>query len=213
MIPSSICSLGMRPHLVTGFLRQLFAQHFADPSNINNPFLRAKLEDLGPWIEEASDGSGEKSGIQIESSTRWKPDTMEQRPAIIIKRNSWRWVRKIIDSRMMGDNTPDQFERYLGWWHGSHTIFAIADEGGEAENLGTEVAMLVVHYHSQIRDALNLDRFIPVEVSELVEIEEATENFAVPITVAYIGQEPWTMLQNVPRLKRIDIKASYLLRC
>jgi len=211
--PSAICSFGMRPHIITGFLRQLYGQHFADPNNLENPILRRKIERLGPWVQESDDGESPKAGIQIESVTRWKPDTMQQRPAIVIKRNDWKWVSQIIDDRAMGDRTPDQFEHYVGWWRGSHTVFAIAGEGGEAEHLGTEIAKLMVWYRSVIRRALNLDRWVLVSVGSLVELEEADENYAVPVTVSYAGQESWELLQEVPRLKRISIKASNVLNC
>jgi hypothetical protein len=203
----------MRPHILTGFFRQLFAQHFSDPTNIENPFLRRKIETLGPWIQEDESKSTPRSGIQIESVTRWKPDTMEKRPAIIIKRNDWQWQSRIISDRVMGDNNPNQFEQYVGWWKGSHTLFAIADEGGEAEHLGTEVAKLCVWYRDQIRQALDLDRFVLVGIGALVEIEEATENYAVPVTVSYAGQERWEMIQHVPKLKRIVVKASDIMNC
>ena len=203
----------MRPAVITGVLRQLLAQHFADPSNLDNPFLRRKLEELGPWVETDPRGNGPRPGIQIESATRWKPDQTEGRPAVIIKRNDWNWVSKIIEDRVMGDATEDQFEQYVGWWKGSHTLFALADEGAEAEYLGTEIAKLMVWYRSQIRQAFNLDRFVLVGVGALVEVEEATENYAVPVTVAYEAQENWKMLQNVPRLKRIVISASSILEC
>lgn len=211
-VPSALCSFGARTQGITGFLRQVFAQHLCDPDNIENPFLRRKLMKLGPWKPDEPDNPNFKpGGIQIESVMRWKPETTEQRPAIIIKRHAWKWVSRIIGDNVKGDNFPDQMETYVGWWQGSHTIFAISREGAEAEQLGFEVARILILYREMLQTNMHLDRFVLVQVDEVKEIEEATENYAVPVTVAYEAQENWRLVQNVPRLKSIVIKASDLL--
>ena len=80
---SSLCSLGMRPLLMTGFLRQLLMEHFAEKDQIED----RRLEDY-LWT------SGASSNILIESITRWTPDQAGSRPALIIKRNGWRVERR-----------------------------------------------------------------------------------------------------------------------
>lgn len=198
---------------MTGFLKQLLAQHFSDPENMEDPFLKAELEERGPWVPDDPSGNGQRPGILIESITRWQPDTTESRPGLIIKRNDWSWSRRIIDGRVVGDMTKDQFEQYQGFWRGSHTIFAISRDGAAAETLGLETARLLEQFHDQIVEAIALHRFVLVGIGALVEIEEATEDYAVPVTVAYTAEERWKMLQDVPRLKSISFKAAELLRC
>ena len=71
---SSICSLGMRPLLMTGFLRQNLMEHFAEKDQIEDGSLKDYL-----WKSSAD------SSILIESITRWKPNEAAARPALIIK--------------------------------------------------------------------------------------------------------------------------------
>lgn len=200
-VSSAVCSIGMRPLMITGILEHILLAHFADSQNLENPFLRKKFQNLRPATVEDLTGANPPGGILIAPASKWQPQTTEQRPAIIIRRNDWQWETRLIGNRIVGDGTPDQHERYTGWWRGSHTLFALARSGAEAEILGAEVIKLLTWYHSQIRDSFNLDRFVPVGAGALVEIEEAAEHYAVPVTVAYRGQENWAMFQNVPRLK------------
>jgi len=207
-LPSALCSFGMRPHLMTGFLRQLFIQHFADPNNLEDATLRAKFAEDGGWNKDAR-----QTGILIESVTKWEPKATGLRPAIIIKRNAWRWERTVIGNKITGANFPTGFGMFTGMWLGSHTIFALHREGAEAEILAAEVSRIVTFFGPLIRDSLKLHRFEPVDIGAVAQIEEATENFAVPVSVAYAAEEVWELEQHAPRLKRIVIKASELLGC
>jgi hypothetical protein len=62
-----------------------------------------------------------------------------------------------------------------------------------------------------IREQMNLHQFYVDEVGGVGEVQEVTQGYAVPVTVAYVAEESWSVQPYVPRLKRIVFKASDLL--
>jgi len=205
---SALCSYGMRPHVMTGLLRQLLLQHFADPDNIEEPRIRRQIQELGVW--KPSDNGLNAGGILIESITRWQPATADKRPAILIRRNNWSWSRKVIGDQA-GENVFEGSSSYLGFWEGSHTLFCLAPGGAEAEFLSTEVARFLHQFAPWIRQQMDLHRFLISEIGGVSEVQEVLQGYAVPVTVAYIAEEAWTLQPYAPRLKRFVFKASDLL--
>lgn len=207
---SALCSYGMRPHVMTGFLRQLLMTHFSDPNNIEEPKIRRHVETLGTW--KPADQGTDSGGILIESITRWLPNTADKRPAILIKRNSWRWLRQGIGD-LTGKNDYTGESSYAGFWEGSHTLFCLAPSGVETEFLTTEVVKFLINFSPLIRDQMDLHKFIVSEVGGIGEVQEVVQGYAVPVTVAYVAEEAWSLQPYAPRLKRIVFKASDLLSC
>lgn len=205
---SALCSYGMRPHLMTGLLRQLLLAHFSDPDNIEEPRVRRQLAELGAW--RPSDNGLNAGGILIESITRWQPATADKRPAILIKRNTWRWQRQGVGDKA-GANPYEGSTSYVGFWEGSHTLFCLAPSGAETEFLATEVVKFLHHFAPWIREQMNLFRFLVSEVGGVGEVQEVVQGYAVPVTVAYMAEEAWTLQPYAPRLKRIVFKATDLL--
>lgn len=207
---SELCESGLRPHVVTGILRQLLISHFADPSNIVDTQLRNKFKESGPW--KVDENGLNDSGILIESITRWTPNSANKRPAILIKRNSWQWARLGIGDRD-GINAYEGSSSYTGWWQGSHSLYCIAAWGLETELLATEVVRFLMHFSPWIREQLDFKKFGITEVGGIGEVQEVVQGFAVPVTVAYMAEESWTLQPAAPRLKRIVLKASDLFAC
>jgi hypothetical protein len=194
---SNVCSLGLTPILMTGFLIQHIGDHFSRRQNVEHPELRDVL-----WRADT------RNGILIASITDWNPTAVESRPAVIVKRNAWQPERLAIDDRLTPSS--DGYERYCMLMRGSHTIFCLAGEGGEVEILGAEVYRELLGFCSIIRRTLNLARFGVGELGPVNELQEATENYAVPITVAYASVLSWTIEQDVPKLKRFVLSANLL---
>lgn len=205
---SSLCSYGMRPHVMTGLLRQLLIGHFSDPANIEEPRIRKHVQTLGSW--QPSDEELNNNGIVIESITRWSPNTADKRPAVLIKRNGWKWARQGIGD-LSGQNMYTGETSYSGFWTGSHTLFCLAPNGAETEFLTTEVVKFLILFSPMIREQMNLHKFYVDEVGGVGEVQEVTQGYAVPVTVAYVAEERWSVQPYVPRLKRIVFKASDLL--
>ena len=204
---SALCSYGMRPHVMTGLLRQLLMGHFADPNNIEEPRIRRHVQTLGAW--QPSDNGINAGGILIESITRWAPNTADKRPAVLIKRTGWKWQRQGIGDTIGGNDYTGNV-MYAGMWDGSHTLYCLAPNGGEAEFLATEIVKFLIGFSPLIRDQMDLHRFFVSDVGGAGEIQEVLKGYAVPVTVGYAAQETWALQPYAPRLKRIVFKASEL---
>jgi hypothetical protein len=201
----------MRPHVMTGFLRQLLIGHFKDPDNIEEPRLRRQIEELSSWHPTDYDETEpEVKGISIESITRWDPSKVDKRPAILLKRNGWKWQRHSIGD-ISNRNAYTGSTSYAGLWEGSHTIFCLTPNGAETEFLATETVKFLIQFSPMIREQMDLHKFYVSEVGGIGEIQEVIQGYAVPINVAYVAEEAWTLQPYAPRLKRIVFKASELL--
>lgn len=201
---SALCSFGQTPRMVTGMIRQVLLQHFVDTSQIIDNHLREFLTREGTW------SSGPDSGIYIESVARWRPELTEARPAIVIKENDWVWQRVGIGD-LSGVDSRSGRRDFAGLWHGTHTIFAIGNEGAETQILAAEIAKLLVWYGPIITDQMNLHRWKVVKIGALNALKEATENYIVPIDVAYVAEEAWSLQVDAPRLKQIVFDVEELL--
>lgn len=195
--PSSICSLGMRPHLMTGFLRQHLIDHFSQAEQIEHPNLREYL-----WRTGLS-----ASKILIESMTQWSPQNTGSRPALLIRRNDYQISRLGIGDRMQSPEDHEPYGRYSTMMLGSHTIFCLSREAGECETLVAEVYRELLHFGPIIRERLSLLRFVVTEVGRLMPVLEAREHFGCPITVAYAHNMTWTVRKHTPRIGTIDLSA------
>jgi hypothetical protein len=201
---SSLCSLGQSPQMLTGVIRQILLQHFADASQISNDHLREILERDGVW------SPGVNSGIYIESLARWRPELTEARPAILIKEGDWTW-RRVGIGDLSGRDARSGQETFAGLWNGTHTIFAVGNEGAETQILAAEIAKLLVWYGPTITDQMNLHRWMVIKIGALAALKEATENYIAPVDVAYVAEEAWSLQVDAPRLKRIVFDAEELL--
>lgn len=204
---SALCSYGMRPHVMTGLLRQLLKDHFADPNNIEEPRIRKHLGVGTDWAPVENDLKDR--GILVESITRWNPQNADMRPAVLIKRNSWRWQRKTIGDRS-SENLYTGATSYTGFWEGSHTLYCMAPNGAETEFLTTEIVRFLLVFSPLIVDQMNLMRFLVSEVGGIGEVQEVIQGYAVPVTVSYVAEETWELQPHAPRAKRIVFKASEL---
>jgi len=193
---SNLCSLGPRPVIMTGLMRLLLIDHFSRAENIEHDVFRQRL-----WKP------GVETGILIEDATVWRPGASDKRPAVIIRRNGWRNIKVGIGN--VSGTSAEGFDQYTKYWRGSHTLFCLAKEGAEVEILAAETYRFLEHFSPIFRRYFNLLLFELMEVGGLSEIREATNRYAVPITVAYGWEDSWTLQQHVPRLKRIAMSELY----
>ena len=182
-----LAHLRWRPILITGTLRHVLINHFIEPDHIEDPSIRDAI-----W----TDGPG--TGILIESVYRWRSLLAEKRPAILLKRNAFRNVRRVIGDRVGQDEEGNP--RYETYWVGSHTLFCIHGSGAGAEVLATETQRELTQFTPALRDSLGLLRLQVTDIGEIGELEEATENFVVPITVAWGYNEIWTLRPEALKL-------------
>jgi hypothetical protein len=194
----TLCSLGPRPFTMTGFLVQWLRAHFVSLANLTDRDL-AQTNTQFLWTPSRS------TELLIESYTNYDPVAIEKRPAVIVKRGSFRAQRLGINNQMMGTQTIDGQSQFGNAWLGTHSFFCLAGKGPETEKLAAEVFCELLEFSSEVRRTLNLLRFEVMEVGELAILEEASENFVVPVTVAYAFEHSWVLRPSSPRLRKIDL--------
>jgi len=194
--PSSICSLGWRPLLVTGMLVQEVRDLFSAPDRMEHANLREYL-----WRSRL-----DTSTIVVESTTRWDPNLTSNRPAILVRRNDWQVQRLGIGDKMMMQTSLDGWERFSVLMCGSHTLFCLAREAGECETLATEVYLQLMQFGPKLRQTLDLTRFVVVQIGKVAPVLESREHFGVPITVAYAHNQSWTIRKHTPVLNSFALE-------
>jgi hypothetical protein len=195
-VPGSLAHLGWRPLVLTGFLRDFLINHF-QPDNIEEPDLQNAI-----WQE------GPPTGILIESIHRWRGDLVEMRPAVTIKRNAYRNFRFLLSDRVGTDEKGN--DSFATIWVGSHTLFCIHGTGASVEILATEVQRELTQFAPAITKRLGFKKFQVTEVGSISELEEATENFVVPVTVGWAYEEKWSLAPEALRLNGIDLQFDLL---
>lgn len=202
---SSLCSTGLSAHVLTGVILRLLTRHFSTPKGIQDPQLKDFIWNRDPRV----------SKILIIPVWRWLTLGAEARPAVVIKRNALR-PRQLgiadgdavvggLDTGRVPAERPVSMQVAVT---GSHTIFALASLPAQAELLGTEVATRLIQYQQAIQEEFMFNRFRVAEIGALSKVEEASEYFAVPVTVAYSYVEAWSVWSTAPFLKRITLKTN-----
>jgi hypothetical protein len=215
---------GPQPFVMTGIFRLWMIGHFLDPNvaaqgqwppqpaapNATTDDWPPSTQTAPPNIESSAATFQKMSwrpdnstGIVIESITRWIPELTEKRPGILIQRN--RWVRHslTIGDRISGGAPNSWLQANL--WEGSHTLNCIANKGAEAELLGAEVYREINEFAQKVRMALGLARLEVLEVGELAQVEEARQNWVVPVVVGYAGVENWQVTPEAAQLLAVQI--------
>jgi len=193
---SNICALMPRPQLVHGLLITWLRNHFSAAAAIEEPKLQDAMWSLD--IRETD--------IVIDSVYRWNPAQTESRPGIFLKRGPWKVMPLGIDSgRKMGITHPSGSEQYVVMTQGSHTLFCVTNAPAECEQLGAEVFRELIEFGPEFRKAFHFHRFGVVDVGEVSILEEASQHFVLPVTVAYAAEEHWETFQYAPPLKTIKL--------
>lgn len=189
---SALCHTGWAPIILQGLFRDILVRHFSEANHIEMPDLRKLI-----WREDPP------TGILIESVQRWRGDLTEKRPAILIKRNAFKNLRATIGDLTGTDEEGN--DNYVTFWVGSHTLFCIHGTGASVDILATEVQRELTQFAPVYVKLLGLHKFQVTQVGEISELEEATENFVVPITIGWAYEETWRLEPEALRLMAIDI--------
>jgi hypothetical protein len=190
---SSLLLVLARPIVLTGLLRDVLTRHF-QAGGIEDPRLRDMI-----WRD------GPAGQILIETAHRWLPQQTEKRPAIILKRNAYANIRLGIGDKHLGGPDIHGDDHFTTLWSGSHTLFCLGASGAQAEVLGTEVQRQLTEFAAVIRQQLDLHRFQVLQIGEIGELEEAQENYVVPVTVGYTFQENWVISPHAPQLSKVAL--------
>ena len=208
--PSSLCSTGLQSQILTGVFLQLCRTHFADAENIEEPRLRDYL-----WVGTEPDyilPDPARSKIMIEPVYRWDTRLIQQRPGIIIKRNTLTPNKKAIRNEMQMINGPtredmpeNSREFYLPI-SGSHTLFCVATDGGAAELLSTEIARAIYQVAELLISEFGFNTFDLGQIGSVARLEQSKEHFAVPVVFVYSYADYWKLTKQEPRFKGVSLE-------
>jgi hypothetical protein len=84
-------------------------------------------------------------------------------------------------------------QKHTNLIQGSHTLFCISGESAEVEILAHEVWKELMQFGPYARKKFNLLRFVVSDCEDPAILEEATENFVVPVVVSYGIQDSWQL--------------------
>lgn len=197
---SYLCENGWQPLLITGFLRDLLIRQWANPQNIISPELKQYV-----WRE------GKTSGILIESVFRYRPELAGKRPAVMIKRNTFKNMQTGFGGQIFGggiaayENEKGAISRHATLFIGSHTLFCIHGTGASTEMLASEVTNHLTECLWPIRRHLGLRQFSVTEVGAIQEIQESNENYVVPITVGWCYEHVWELREVSLPLQSVSL--------
>lgn len=199
-----LCDNGWQPLLITGFLRDLLARQWGNPQNIISPEMKQYV-----WSER------EDSGILIESVHRYRADLIEKRPAIMLKRNSYRNNPIGFSGQSFGsgfvayENEKGAITHYVTLFVGSHTLFCIHGTGASTELLATEVQGHLVALMPVIRKHLKLRQFAVTEIGAIQELEESSENYVIPLTVGWCYEHTWKLKEESLPLQGVSFTSIF----
>lgn len=183
-----VCELMPKRLLVTGILVKWMQNKFSDEDKIVSEFLKEAI-----WTSNI-----ETTAILIDTVFRYDPAQTETRPCIAVKPGTITVVRRGIDDRMMVnqpnpncDTNEIKPTKYNTFLQGSATLFCIAGNSAEVEILSDEVLKEMIQFGPTARKEFGFMRFVAHELGEPSILEEATENFVVPVVVSYVMQDIW----------------------
>lgn len=201
-IISNLCSLGMRPYLMTGILVDLMRRHFVNVGSSILPYVE------NPDVRQLLWQGQDTTDILIEALMKWEPQTTGKRPAIIVARNDYQNQKVGIGNRLLGNSQDAQgYEHYETFWVGSHTLFCLAENGAQADLLATEVQRELTQYARPIANTLQLFRFAPYSLGKPILLEESQQHIAVPVTVGVAYAEKWTLRTDALPLRAVSLTA------
>ena len=209
--PSALCTLGRPPLVMTGAILWILRRHFSTANWIKDEDLKAYI-----WNNDTT-----RSKIAIESVVKWNQQptqTVQQRPAIYVKRNTYGRVKLGIGDQYqlgrnvgvdkaggIGNNVFDAGTQFGVAIAGSHTVFCVGGTGAEAETVGTEVFFEMLEFTPIIRRDLGLNKFQVMEMGGIAKIEESHEHWVVPVTVTYAFNHDWTLFKDAPVIKSVSL--------
>jgi len=146
------------------------------------------------------------TAILIESSSNDVLTNVGQRPAVVVRRDTIRCLpRQSIGNEII--STSGQRGRDYGIvLQGSHTVFSISTRPGHTEALANEVAIMLTQYTPLIHDHLCLKHFQLQQIGPLSRLEGGNDQYVIPATFSYVAPFEWTLDDDLPPLRHVEMK-------
>jgi len=181
---------------VNGSLLEVVRELFSSPDNVFD--FNAKRY---TWT-----GDSKTSTILIETNLMWKPEDIQKRPAVLVKRGNWAFS-------VLGLGNQTQFVEHEGYVElegcamlkGGHSFMCLGTTQTEAEIIASEVNSYLLAFQHLIMDRLCVGRFFLAGVSEAKKFEESKEHFVVQVDVIYESQLSWYVSRQTPYWRKVSL--------
>lgn len=169
---------------ITAVLKLILTSYFSSSENIVHPQLKNRI-----YTDDT------RTGIIIESSGAFLPTEAEKRPALLIRRETWKVDQSIYGGYEQGSD-PERFSRII---QGAHSIICIGKTPGEAEILGDEVFRLFCHVTPALLKYSCLETFRTLELSPIKPLQESRIHYHSVVSLFYRFIDSWTIdiIENV----------------
>ncbi len=198
------------PNLMTGVFTRLMQEHFAGAAQLGYTIdFDGKL-----GLENYIWNDNETTKIQIQPLYKLNLQDVQRRPALYIKRNKWSTKKLAVNdgqsvsverSAATGKITRINGDKHSRMVIGSHTIFAVAKSGAEAELIAAEVFDYLISFAPILRSELCLHNFEVLDLEEIKPVKEWTDIFTIPIVVGYAKCWTWRLEAVSPFLQKFAI--------
>lgn len=195
-----MCKRGMQPIVLSGVFRDVLTAHFADNhvGAMVDPVLR------NPEYLASDDMNF--AGISIETIGTRNVKVTGQRPSIRIRYNGQKTVNIGIGNGYRMD--PEGNRMYTLQKAGSHTFFCIGGTELEAVYLATEVEVYFDIFSPELRAELNLLQLTTVDQAQPGQLEESSESWISPVTVAWSYNVGWTLKPVALKMNSIGMSTT-----
>jgi hypothetical protein len=185
-------------YALNGAFLTMVRRHFAQAGNIEVPELQHYT-----WSTD-----DKLSTILIEPVYNWKPNVIQQRPAVIVKRGPWKIGQLGIGNKYHGYPSVEGYdeENQLVQVMGTHSFFCIGTVGLEAEEIAMEVVYVLLCFSQVIREQFCLGKFLVSDIGPVSKLDECQDHFGVPVNVEYTTQWNWKLIRQAPIWARIGWK-------
>lgn len=182
--------------MIQGLIMNMLANHFSDPKNIIDPFLRQYT-----WT-----GDTATSTLILNVEEDWDPNIIDRKPAINIKRMDVDIQKLSINDMEQGTIRTDGKKRYAILFVGSHTLRCYGSNSAPPDSLAFEAATLIARAAPVIRNYLSLAQLRVTKITAKVRDDtDPAEAYSVNISVPWAFWYRFETNQVAPALQFIDI--------
>lgn len=194
---SSMAHTYFRGSVITAGLLSVIRNLFSDPNNIESENLKNYVWNPDPKF----------SKILIEPTHLWKPEDVQHRPSVLVKRGDWQIGKVGIGDRQLNQLQETGFEedKHAVTFTGGHQLLCVGTTGAEVELIAEEVWMTLLGFSTQIREQFCLGMFQVQGIGQIGTFEESHDHFAVPVTVTYATLVQWSVTRQTPEWMNVTI--------
>ena len=145
------------------------------------------------------------SKLLVEPASKWKVDSVQQRPGVFIRRQPWDLSHLgMFGSVYQGSDDPDR-DRVEREVTGSHTIFCVSKTASEAEALAWEIVGQIEGFSTKISTDMELSTLRVVGVQDAAPLAESETHWVVPVNVGYAFHRSWYTQQVAKHLSGFHV--------